>query len=444
MDFGGSWGSDDMILFVPELTGGIFRIPAAGGEPQPIVTPDVSRGEYAYTWPQHLPDGKHVLFYVWGGKERSGTALLSLETEQWQFILPDRYGRYVPSGHMTVYDNTSATLRAAAFDPKTPVILGDDVPILNDFYWSYGKAREYVAFSADGTMIYATGNPQRKRLVWIDSAGEMVPLDEEWRAYSDPKISPDGFRVVFLDEGEIWIKDLRRGTSSRVETADRGLDLNFQPLWSGNSRLSFASNRSGDWELYGRELDGKTQAEVLLRRKGFQHPESVAPDGTIVFWEGGDLWLLRPGADPEPYHVTSFRAWQARFSPDGKLIAYISNETGRPEVYIRRLDGRDKKIMVSLEGGWDPAWSPDGRTLYYRRGKELLAAQIDPFSLENVERPRLLKSALMDFTVRGRSYDIAPDGRILVIQPHADSVPNRLNVVLNWFEELKRLVPPGK
>ena len=113
-------------------------------------------------------------------------------------------------------------------------------------------------------------------------------------------------------------------------------------------------------------------------------------------------------------------------------------------MYIQRLDGSDKQIMVSLEGGWDPAWSPDGRTLYYRRGKELWAAQIDPLSLESVERPRLLKSALMDFTVRGRSYDIAPDGRFLVIQPHADSVPNRLNIILNWFEELKRLVPRGK
>jgi serine/threonine protein kinase len=444
MDFGGSWGFDDMILFVPDLTGGIFRIPAAGGEPKLIVTPDVSRGEYAYTWPQHLPDGKHVLFYVWGGRERSGTALLSLETEQWQFIIPDRYGRYVPSGHMTVYDNTSATLRGAVFDPTNPVVLGDDVPILNNFFWKYQKVREYVAFSTEGTMIYAAGNPKMKRLVWIDSAGKMVPLDEEWRAYSDPKISPDGHRVVFLDEGEIWIKDLRRGTSSRIETADRGLDLNFQPLWSSNSRLIFASNRSGDWELYSRELDGKTQAEILLQREGFQHPESVALDGTIAFFEGGDLWLLRPGADPEPYLVTSFSTWQARFSPDGNLIAYISNATGRPEVYIQRLEGSDKQIMVSLEGGWDPAWSPDGRTLYYRRGKELWAAKIDPLSLESVERPRLLKSALMDSSVRGRSYDIAPDGRILVIQPHPNSVPNRLNVVLNWFEELKRLISPER
>ncbi len=294
-------------------------------------------------------------------------------------------------------------------------------------------------------MIYAAGNPQRKRLAWIDSAGEMVPLDDEWRAYSDPKISPDGFRVAFLDEGEIWIKDLRRGISSRIETADRGLDLNFQPLWSSNNRLIFASNRSGDWELYGRELDGKTPAEILLRREGFQHPESVAPDGTIAFWEGGELWLLRPGADSELYQVSSFRlrAWQARFSPDGKLIAYISNETGRPEVYIQRLDGSDKRIRVSLEGGWDPAWSPDGRILYYRRGKELWAAQFNPRSLESVERPRLLKSALMESEVRGRSYDVAPDGRILVIQPHPDSVPNRLNIILNWFEELKRLVPAG-
>jgi Tol biopolymer transport system component len=253
--------------------------------------------------------------------------------------------------------------------------------------------------------------------------------------------------VVEQSDDSLWVVELRRGIRRRVTQDDERNSA--YPVWSRDgSRIIFASNRGGDWDLYAAPASGGP-AKRLLARKGLQLPASSAPDGTLLFCEratgtGASLLTLSPDGTVAPFLVSATSTVAGQYSPDGRTIAYVSDETGRDEVYVRSVAKLAVAIAVSTDGGRAPRWSPDGKELFYRRGDSFLAVAVSTAGSLSVGDARRL------FDLRagtGRStnhaaYDVAPDGRRFLVQlldPRA--IPTQIHVVLNWFDELRAKVP---
>ena len=239
------------------------------------------------------------------------------------------------------------------------------------------------------------------------------------------------------------------GTAAKIVTSERGRVINFHPIWSRDDRrILYASNRSGDWEMYQRAAEPGDSDERLLSRSGFQAPASVGPDGTLAFVEdapetGQDIWLLDPVGDLRPFRVTRSREAQPRFSPDGSLLAFYSNESGPDEVYVAPLDGGAPR-RISRGGGVDPIWAPSGRMLFYTTADAMEAVVVgadgtpDDGSRERIDVPDFLPNRF------GRGFDVAADGRVLVVVPQPGALPDRIEVVLNWLQDLRAVVEPGR
>jgi serine/threonine-protein kinase len=446
--FGGAWSEDDTIVFVPALSSGLLRVPVSGGTPEPLTTPDEASGGYAHVFPQVLPGGQSVLYTIWGGAptEVGGGALIPIRGGAPVTRLTQGYwsSQYAASGHLVV---SGRGLAASPFDPSNPRAARERTLVVDDVFSSPSSNSSWFSISESGALVYVPGDPNLSTLVWVDRQGTVTPISARPASYSDPSLSPDGTRVVVEGEAytDLWIVDLRRGTRSRLTAEDERGDY---PVWSRDgSRIFFGSNRGGDWDVYAAPATGGA-AQRLLARKGTQIPLSEAPDGTLLFSErtaagtGADLWTLAPDGSAAPLVVSRASKVGGQFSPDGRRVAYVSDESGRDEVYVRAVGRTDETIAVSTDGGRSPRWSPDGRELYYRRGDTFLAVPVSTTGPLSVGDAR----ALFDIHAGvGRSsnhagYAVAPDGRFLVLRLDPRAIPTQINVVLNWFEELKAKV----
>jgi Tol biopolymer transport system component len=449
--FGATWGEDDTIVFVPTLVSGLLSISASGGKPQRLTEPDEAAKGYAHVWPRFLPGGRTLLFTIWGGRsaEVDGGALLSLGSGTMPSTRLTRdFGSvsYARSGHLLVSGRGGVT--AAAFDPGHPQATRVRMPVLDDVYTTPVDDNSWFAVSDSGTLAYVPGDPNLGVFAWADRAGVVTPLTDKPTSVADTTLSPDGTMAV-VEQGEdaLWVVELRRGIRRRLTQDDERNSA--YPVWSRDgSRIIFASNRGGDWDLYAAPASGGP-AKRLLARKGLQLPCSEAPDGTLLFCErvtgtGASLLTLSPDGTVAPFLVSPTSTVGGQYSPDGRTIAYVSDETGRDEVYLRSVATPTAAVAVSTDGGRAPRWSPDGKELFYRRGDSFLAVTVSSAGSLSVGDARKL------FDLRagtGRStnhagYDVAPDGRRFLVQlldPRA--IPTQINVVLNWFEELKAKVP---
>ncbi len=449
--FGGTWNEDHTIVYVPENVSGLWRIPAAGGKPEPITRPDGGANGFAHVWPQSLPGTRAVLFTVWG-KGVIGSAVLSLGTLQWQHVLPGAGGTvFAPSsgslGWLLASDLT-AGLKAALLDAAHPARTAADTPVLTDVFYRAEGLRTWLAVSRTGTAVYIPGNPAKRSLAWVDRAGNLELASKEQGAYWQCVLSPDGSKALTVRGADLWVHDLSTGGRRRVTfNGDNGAIVS-SPMWSRDGkRIFFSSNEGGDIDIYSQPADGSRPAEVFLKRPDDQYPTSMAPDGTLLFGEGypnrGEaLFTLSPDGRVAPLRVTPFTAVNALFSPDGRWVAYQSDESGRFEIYAEAWPGGGKHSVVSTEGGITPAWSRDGKELFYVAGDAVMAVPLRPDGSFGAGRKLFDRSG---FYFLWHSYDAAPDGkRFLMIHRDAGSVPRQLNVILNWSAELQRLVPPGK
>jgi Tol biopolymer transport system component len=316
----------------------------------------------------------------------------------------------------------------------------------------------HFTFSDDGSLAYVPGGMlvSDRKLVWVNRQGEVDPLPAEPRVYTSPSLSPDGQLVaVVIREGsnyDVWISEVARGTLTPL-TSHPGEDI--APIWTPDGKkVTFASEMSGPVPtLWWRSADASVPQELLLERGAGQIPTSWSPDGqTLAFTRlgGPDIWMLPLAGEEKPWAFldTEFDESLAMFSPDGRLLAYMSNETGRDDVFVQSFGGSGPrgKRQVSVGGGAEPVWAPDGRDLFYRDGDKMMAVAIETEPELSVGTPRLLFEGrflpVLSGDDPGGSYDISLDGqRFLMIKREQDLVPTELIVVLNWFEELKRLVP---
>ncbi len=447
-DLAASWSQQGTIVF-GGMPSGLCQVPSTGGLPEPLTSPDTD--EWSHTWPQVLPDGKGVLFTSLTSPTQFSLRLYSFETGTYKVVIENgQFGRYLPTGQI-VYRHL-VELYSVPFNLDSLEVTGSPVQISEDVRLTADLSM-YYALSDSGTLVYApsTAGQAGNGLIWIDREGNTSPL-LGGRNYDFPRISPDGQRlVVRITEGthwNVWLYDIARDTLTQF-TSEGDNDL---PIWTPDGEwITFTSTRKGGpWDVFHRRSDGSGEAKQLTTSEVWGLPSSWSPDGKILAFWGiypetlNDIWLLDLQSEegPQPFVAASANEQEPRFSPDGRWIAYDSDESGERQVYVRAYPGLGGRIQISNEAGYDPLWSPDQRELFYRNARDIMVVEIQTNPDFQASKPRLLfKGPELDEGLSNyRSWDIMPDGQrfIAVERPPA---PTQLVVVLNWFEELKRLVP---
>jgi Tol biopolymer transport system component len=442
--FGGTWATDGSIVWAPGLNAGLYRLRPGSDTAERLTEPDLGAEGYAHIFPHALPDGR-ILYTRWGEREEH-SFILDLETG---VSTPVRGSRLTEQsvalpapGHVMVGDRRTGLL-VAPLDVAAAAVTGPPRKVLSGVFWEEGVHLSSAAVSANGTLVYVPGDPSRRRLVWVDREGRVTPAIETERGYRFPELSPDGRRAALTVGPDVVVIDLERGSQTRL-TALKGDNLSFKPLWMPDGeRVLFASQASGKWMLYTRNADATGEAEVWLDWDRTAFPLSISREGVLLFLTphpetGNDLWSVKPGGEPEPYVVTPFRENAARFSPDGTLVAYSSNESGRYEVYVQPFPAGGGRQLVSTQGGAAPAWSADGSRLFYWHDGVLWEVAVTRSPSLRFGRPAPLFTG--DYDVGNWSRFVVGEGaageRFLMVLPLAESVPNRLRVVVGWGREI--------
>jgi eukaryotic-like serine/threonine-protein kinase len=455
---GASWGSQGMIAFAPAAISALLQVSDTGGAPQPLTR--LGKGETNHHWPDLLPGGKAVLFAAGANNTNWTNAQVTVQLvrtgERRNLNQAGMYPRYAPSGHLVYAQGGS--LMAVPFDPQRLTATGTAVPVVEDVLQSSANGAAQYSFSATGSLVYVSGGLQatQRRLVWVDRNGTEQPLAAPAHAYRFPRLSPDGRRVaVTIEESgsQIWLYDLARETLTRLTFQGT---LNLGQAWTpDNKRIVFQSNKEGQLNLFWQLADGSGGPERLATSEYTQAANSWPPDGQLLAFievnptTGYDIWVLRIGdRKAQPFLRTPFNESVPQFSPDGRWMAYDSDESGRFEIYEQPYPGSGGKWQISTEGGTEPIWNPNGRELFYRSGDKVMAVEITTQPSFAAGKPRMLFERQYTPTPATLpNYNVSPDGqRFLMLKPSesAEAGPTQINIVQNWFEELKQKVPTGK
>ncbi len=448
---GASWGSQGTIVFSPQNSG-LQQIPDSGGTPQPLTR--LEKGETGHVWPEFLPGGTAVLFNG-GTPDNRRIAVYSVKTGERRDLVQGTFPRYARSGHL-VYAQ-AGNLMAVPFDAEQLRVTGTPVPVVEGVLQnSTGSGSTNYGVSAAGSLVYVSGGAQavQRRLVWVARNGTEQPLAAPAQAYGYARLSPDGQRVAVELENQIWLYDLSRDTLTRLTFEGSG---NQSPGWTPDGkRIAFRSNKEGPNNLFWQLADGSGGLERLATSQYTQNLTSWSADGQLLaFFELSptaqrDIWVLRlSDRKAQPFLRTPFNEGAATFSPDGRWLAYLSNESGRPEIYVQPYPGPGGKWQISTEGGTEPVWNRNGRELFYRSGNKLMAVQVTTQPGFSPGKPTMLferEYGASQFPATGVAYDVSPDGQrfLMVKETDQSTAVTQISVVLNWFEELKRRVPVEK
>ena len=462
---GATWGPDDTIIFSPSASGGLFRIPATGGEPQRLTEiGDVGGNEMDHRWPSLLPGGDALLFTIKRDQnlDEGDIVLHSLDSGEYHVLLSGGSNpRYVDSGHVVFGYN--GTLMAFPFDQETLQQTGPPVPVLRELSTNFSSGSASYAVSLNGILVYRSGGSagiERGLLQWIDEEGKTDPLDLPAAEYLAPRPSPDGTRValgiVSEETGyvDIWIYHLTLETLTRLTFEGN----NNYPVWMPDSReILFSSTREGGgYNLYRKPADGSAPAERLSTFDGLQIAYDVSRDGALLTYSRIDqlgsisLWALPLEGDrrPRPFLETEFNDVSPAISPDGRWMAYYSDEQERNEIYVRPFPGPGGKWQVSRDGGKDPIWSRDGTRIFYRNGSKIMGVSTSTGDTFSAGTPEVQFED--EFHVgTGRHWGVSADGSRFLVMAQPESSAGTVSrsgfrVVTNWFSELERLAPTGK
>ena len=453
---GATWGTDGTIVYAGSIGAGLKRVAAAsGGEAETLTTPDRERGEVRHSWPSFLPGGRALLFTISYAVRGPEIAVLNLETGVTTVLLSGLRARYLPSGHLVF--GTENTLRAVAFDLERLTVAGEPVPVVSPIVAVQGPQGSYeYDVAADGTLVYLPTiitSPFLHTPVWVNRQGRETSLGMQARPYVHPRLSPDGTRVAVNERANIWIWDLVRSRLTRGP-----LDSGTVLVWTPDSaRLIFSSFRGGGGaNLYVQAADGTGTATRLSDSPNQHNPTGTTADGAqIVFNELtptqlGDISLLTMTPTPQVKPLVATRANERGgvVSPDGRWLAYESDRSGAYEVWVQPFPTVDAgRWQVSSAGGVQPLWARNGRELFYVAPDGALMAVQWRGLPESGGAPTRLIEGRYSRGVGGttvRQYDVSADGqRFLMMKEEAretDLAPS-INVVQNWFGELRRLVP---
>ncbi len=446
---GASWGPADRIVFATG-TLGMWEVSANGGSPRRIIDPNARKGEISLTLPEMLPSGD-VLFTNLQGAGGQIEAL-SLSTGARRPLVEGIRPHYTRSGHLLFSRGTS--LLAAPFDLRTLRLTGPPVSVIENLLLVPPFNSPLYSISDDGTLLYATGSAADQTLVWVDRHGAVEPLSSDVRPFEEPRLSPDGSHLAVTvreQNADVWVRDLTRGTWMRL-TFDPGEDETVGWTPDGK-RLTFASSRAERPRVvFGKAADGSGAEEKIFESSGHPHVSAWSSDGrTLLVTEynattQGDIWTYSADGGARLLLATPAHERAARLSPDGKWFVYVSDESGRDEVYVQAFPGPGGRWQISYGGGTEPVWSRNGKELFYRSADRMMAVDVVPETTFSFGTPHIVFDGRFVTTRRGEpAYDVTADGqRFLMVRRDPRSNAARLNIVLNWGEDLKARVNAGK
>jgi len=451
---GGDWGEDGNIVATLALAGALSKIPSAGGMPVPVT--ELQTGESTHRWPQVLPGAKAVLFTAntkLGGFDGADIEVMSLKDHRSKTLVRGgTFGRYLPSGHL-VYVNRG-TLFAVPFDLERLEVRGAPVPVLDQIGYSEGDGSAQLDFSQTGTVVYRSVGERGLRTVqWLDATGKTQPLLAKPDYYLNPRLAPDGTRLA-INSSDIWVYDWQRDTMTRLTFGGGAI----VPIWSPDGRYILFRAPGG---MFWTRSDGSGKAQSLTQSNDAQFPWSITADGKwLAFHEQNrtslSIWTvalendgtgLRAGK-PELFSQTQFDEFYPSFSPDGRWLAYVSNESGTFQVYVRAFPSKEGKWQISSSGGVLPEWAHNSHELFFRTFDDQIVVagytvRGDSFL---ADKPRLWSDKRIANVGGLPNYGLAPDGKRIVAlmpveAPGEQQAQNHVIFLENFFDELRRKVP---
>jgi Tol biopolymer transport system component len=457
---GGTWNREGIIIFTPDSTSPLFKVSADGGAATPVTEIDKAKGEETHRFPWFLPDGRRFLYLVRShtgdASNRSVIYAGSLDGKERKLIVRAPANAAFASGYLLFPRERS--LMAQRFDPSRLEVSGDASPIAQDL--SIDGSYNEAAFSASegGMLVYQVGSPEeRTRLTWVDRSGKEIGTLGSLAQNMDLALSPDGSRVaVTISDADshnwdIWIYDIARGVSTRF-TSDPGVDV--VPRWSPDStRIAFCSDRRAPFDMFVKNASGIGQEESILQAGGYKVPESWTPDGRSIVYTDldstsktkSDLMVVPISGDRKPsvYLRSEFNELAGALSPDGRWLAYVSDESGRDEIYVANFPTPTGKWRISNAGGEIPLWRHDGRELFFvAPGNRLTAAPIasQGNTIQVGPLETLFEAQFPSLPYPGaRLYDVSADGRrFLLLFQATRTVTSPFTLVADWPAELKK------
>ena len=436
---GASWAVDGTIVFATrDPDTGLWRVPASGGEPELLTTPAGDDGDHL--WPEILPTGRAVLFTISAQPiENAQLAVLRLQTGDYEILGRGYDARYSPTGHL-VFGRDGA-LWAVGFDSRALELIGDPVRVLEQVDTEASGAVNF-ALSSHGSLVYfGGGTPILDTFEWVDRDGRTTPgLTDA----SSPRLSPDGTQLSFRRSSNFWVFNLDSSSEVRLTSSagwaqswmPDGRNLSFSASSADGSAVYVTTNQIGELDtllaIPGHNLGGGVDWAPDSERFLFQRESRAAPGNDDIWWAAVD-------GTPEPFIVTASDERNPRFSPNGRWVAYVSDQTGQDRVFLQPFPEGGSPVPVSPGPGVEPVWSSDGRELHYRNDVSVVAVAIDPDSGAVGSAQDLFDDVYERIVGSGWSfYDVAADGQFLM---HRRSGGPQLHLVLNWHQELKRLVP---
>jgi serine/threonine protein kinase/Tol biopolymer transport system component len=446
---GGTWNREGVILFAPTTRESIHRVSASGGESSPVTKLDVEASEFSHRWPVFLPDGRRFLYLVQttlsvGAGKDNAIYSASLDGGERKLVFNANSNVVYTSEYLLFHREGS--LLARPFDPKALRFTEEGFPVAEDVQFFANTAHAAFSASDQGFLAYQAGSGAGlTQLTWLDRTGKSVGTVGAPGNLTGPQLSHDGRRVAIsvMDSqgtGDLWIYDLERNTPTRL-TFDPATDI--APLWSrDDTRIVFSTSRKSPGDLYVKQSAGTANEEPLVVSSAFKSPSDWSPDGRVLLFGvnnartrgGWDLWTYST-ADRKatPFLQTPFNEIQGRFSPDGRWVAYVSNESGKDEVYVVPFPGPGGKWQISTTGGRAPSWTRGGKEIVYQSlADELMAAEVSTDPTLQAGIPRALFKANIQ-RPPGRQFSVMPDGeRFLVNLRPGEQVSDPVTLVQNW------------
>ena len=453
---GGSWSREGTIVFTPNFNAGLAKVAAAGGTPVMITTLDAARKENSHRWPWFLPDGKHFLFV----NRTTGSGTTPQRTAIWVGSLDGKTNEILhevdsnaefSSGHILFV--REGTLLAQRFSPGSRKLSGDSFPVAEHLQNLSGYSLSMFSASEGGALVYTGGGSLGlSQLSWLDRTGRQIETIGTPGGIARPRLSHDEKRIamdirdVASANTDVWVYDIARRTQTRLTFAP-GIDA--YPIWSpDDTRIVFTSDRKTPGDLYEKSSAGTGEEKVVLTTDLAKTPFSWSADGRFLAFQTsstkttaqtGDLWTYSFAEQKaSSFLATDFNEGEPVFSPDGKWIAYVSNESGKFEIYVRTFPDTGGKWQISTAGGEDPLWSRDGTEIFYDSGPKLMTVPVKTSPVFEAGTPQLLFEARFR-TDNGVQYDVSADGKkFLVDQDITESALAPITLVQNWLAGRKR------